>query len=190
MSDVKGPVSAGPHPRRTRNALSVTGAGVVVGLLTGISLGVLWWALAPRVSIVVSDQGFRADDFQPQEYLASDIAFGALALIAGVFVTTGLVYMRREHLVATLGAALLAAVVGSLGMWFVGTQLGSVDLEQVSLPEPSVIEGPLEVHMPAIFLVWPLTAAVIITVLALSDFLATVRNPGQQSGPVSHQEPE
>ncbi len=187
MSHVEGPASGWPHPRRTRNAFSVTGAGVVVGLLTGVALGVLWWALAPRVSVVVSDQGFRANNFQPQEYLASDIAFGALALVAGIFVTTGLVYMRREHLVATLGAALLAAVIGSLGMWFVGTQLGSVDLEQVSLPEPSVIEGPLEVHMPAIFLVWPLTAAVIISVLALSDFLATWRNPGQQSGLELHQ---
>lgn len=189
MSHVEGSAPVWPHPRRTRNALSVTGAGVVVGLLTGVSLGVLWWALAPRVSVVVSDEGFRANSFQPQEYLASDIAFGALALVAGIFVTIGLVYMRREHLVATLGAALLAAVIGSLGMWFVGTQLGSVDLEQVSLPEPSVIEGPLEVHMPAIFLVWPLTAAVIISILALSDFLATLRDPGQQSGLELHQEP-
>ena len=190
MSDVKEPESTWPHPRRTRNAFSVTGAGVAVGLLTGVALGVLWWALAPRVSVVVNDQGFRADDFQPQEYLASDIAFGALALVAGIFVTVGLVYMRREHLVATLGAALLAAAVGTLGMWFVGTQLGSVDLEKISLPEPSIIEGPLEVHMPAIFLVWPLTAAVIISVLALSDFLAALKRPEQKSGPESLQEPE
>lgn len=181
MSDVTSSASTWSHPRKTRNALSVTGAGVVVGLITGASLGVLWWALAPRVSVVVSDEGVRADGFQPQEYLAADIAFGGLALVAGLFVTIGLVYMRREHLVATLGAALLASVVGTSIMWFVGTQLGSVDLETVDLPEPSVIEGPLEIHMPAIFLVWPLTAAIIISVLALSDFFASWKKPDQKS---------
>ncbi len=173
MSHVSNSTSAFPHPRKTRNAVSVTGAGAVVGLITGAGLGVLWWALAPRVSVVVSEEGVRTDGFQPQEYLAADIAFGGLALLAGLFVTIGLVYMRREHLVATLGAALLAALVGTSIMWFVGTQLGSVDLETVDLPEPSVIEGPLDIHMPAIFLVWSLTTAVIISVLALSDFLVS-----------------
>lgn len=169
------PASTPAHPRGVRNAISVVGAGVAVGLLTGAALGVLWWALAPRVSVVVSDEGFRADGFQPQEYLASDIAFGALSLVAGIFVTIGLVYMRREHLLATLGAAMLASLIGTAGMWFVGTRLGSVDLAQVNLPKPTVIEGPLLVNMPAIYLVWPLTTAVIISFLALSDFLFVMR---------------
>jgi hypothetical protein len=184
MSHVSDSEQIQSHPRKSRNALSVTGAGVAVGLITGAALGVLWWALAPRVSVVVSDEGLRTDGFQPQEYLASDIAFGALALVAGMFVTVGLIYMRREHLVATLGAAILASAVGTAAMWLVGTQLGSVDLETVDLPEPSVIEGPLEIHMPAIFLVWPLTAAVIVSALSLSDFIVNWR----QSDPKSERE--
>jgi len=169
--------------RRGRNALTVAVAGAVVGLLSGAALGVMWWALAPRVSIVVVEGGLKTDGFQPQEYLAADIAFGAIALVAGFFITVGLVYMRRDHLVATLGAALLASVLGTVSMWFVGTRLGSVDLESVSLPDASIIEGPLEVHMSGIFLVWPLTASVIITVMALSDFIHSLRNRSLQSEP-------
>lgn len=168
---------------RARNAVSVALAGVIVGLLAGAALGVLWWALAPRVGVVVTDQGIRADGFQPQEYLAADVAFGALALLAGIFITIGLVYMRRDHVIATLGAALLASAIGTAGMWFVGTRLGTVDLENIDLPESSVIEGPLEVNMPGMFLVWSLTAAVIISVLALSDFLSALRNPERKSAP-------
>jgi hypothetical protein len=162
-----------------RNAVTVAVAGAVVGLLAGAALGVFWWALAPRVSVVVSEDGVRADGFQPQEYLASDVAFGALALAAGLFVTIGLVYMRREHLIATLFAALLAAVAGTALMWVVGTSLGSVNLQDLDLPEASIIQGPLEVRMKAIFLVWPLTSTVVISILALSDFLSTWRDPKQ-----------
>jgi len=163
-----------------RNTFTVALAGAVVGLLAGAALGVFWWALAPRVSIVVSEEGIRTDGFQPQEYLASDVAFGALALAAGLFVTVGLVYMRREHLIATLFAALLSGTIGTALMWFVGTSLGSVNLQDLDLPVSSIIDGPLEVRMKAIFLVWPLTAAVVVSILALSDFIASWRHPEPQ----------
>jgi hypothetical protein len=163
-----------------RNAATVTLAGAVVGLLAGAALGVFWWALAPRVSIVVVEEGIRTDGFQPQEYLSSDIAFGALALGAGLLVTIGLVYMRREHLIATLFAALLSAIIGTSLMWFVGTSLGSVNLSDLDLPVSSIVQGPLEVRMNAMFLVWPLTAAAVVSILALSDFLSSWRNPEPQ----------
>ena len=156
-----------------RNAFTVALAGAIVGLLAGAALGVMWWALAPRVSVVVSEDGVRPEGFQPQEYLASDIAFGALALIAGLLVTVGLTYMRREHLISTLLAALIASAIGTTTMWFVGTRLGSVDLEDLDLPAASIVQGPLVVNMPAMFLVWSLASAIVISVLALSDFLSS-----------------
>lgn len=176
MSDVEAlDATAQPHGIG-RNALTVTVAGAIVGVLAGAALGVLWWALAPRVSIVVSENGLRPDGFQPQEYLAADVAFGGLALVAGLLVTVGLTYMRREHLISTLIAALISSVLGTAAMWFVGTRLGSVDLENLDLPAASIVQGPLEVNMPAMFLAWSLSSAIVISVLALSDFLSSMRN--------------
>jgi|GEM_PF-301374 len=164
-----------------RNALTVAVAGVVVGILSGAALGVVWWALAPTVSIVVNGDTMKTDGFQPQEFIAADIAFGALALLAGLLVTMGLVYMRREHLVSTLFAALLASAFGTFFMWLVGTRLGMVDLEHLNVPDSTVVEGPLEIHMLAIYLVWPIAAGFVISILALSDFLSMPNSLGRRS---------
>lgn len=160
-----------------RRAGAVIGAGVIVGLVSGAALGVVWSALAPRVPIVVAPESASPQGFQPEEYLASDIAFGVLGLIAGIAVTIGLAYMRREHLLSVLVAALLASGIGTAAMWFVGTRLGSVDIEglQATTTSEIIVDGPLTVSLPAVYLMWPVAAAVIVTVLALSDWLADLR---------------
>jgi len=161
----------------TRRASAVILAGLVVGLVSGAALGVLWWALAPRVPVVVRPGVSFPEGYQPEGYLASDIAFGALALVAGVAVTIGLAYMRREHLLSVLIAALLASAVGTAAMWFVGTSLGSVDIDGLiaTTTEDLVVDGPLEVSMPMMYLVWAIASAVVVTILALSDWIAELR---------------
>ncbi len=72
----------------TRRASAVVSAGLVIGALAGAALGVLWWRLAPRVPVVVSDASARPDGFQPEGYLAADVAFMALAIVAGLIVTS------------------------------------------------------------------------------------------------------
>ena len=160
-----------------RRASAVILAGLIVGAISGAALGVLWSALAPRVPIVVQEGAAVPDSFQPEEYFASDVAFGVLALVAGIAIAIGLAYMRREHLLSVLIAALLSSAVGTTAMWFVGTRLGSVDIEGLeATTEPVVMDGPLEVSLGAMFLMWPLASAAVITVLALSDWVSEVRS--------------
>ena len=161
----------------SRKASAVLLAGGVVGLVSGAALGVVWWALAPRVPVVVRPGVSFPEGYQPEGYLASDIAFGALALVAGVAVTIGLAYMRREHLLSVLIAALLASAVGTAAMWFVGTRLGSVDIDGLvaTTTEDLVVDAPLEVSMPVMFLIWAIASAVVVTILALSDWIAELR---------------
>ena len=111
-----------------RKASAVIVAGLVVGLVSGLALGVVWWRLAPRVPLVVRPGDSFPQGYQPEGYLASEAAFGALALIAGVAITIGLANMRRDRLLSVLIAGLLSGVVGTAAMWFVGTRLGSVDI--------------------------------------------------------------
>lgn len=161
-----------------RRPAAVIAAGVVAGVVSGAALGVVWAALAPRVPLVVRPEtGVAPDGFQPEQYLASDVAFGVLGIIAGIALTIGLAYMRREHLLDVLLATLLAAGLGTAAMWFVGTRLGSVDIEglQATTTEEIVIDGPLEVSLPVMFLMWPIAAAVVVTILALADWLGELR---------------
>jgi hypothetical protein len=158
----------------TRKASAVILAGLITGLLAGAGLGVMWAALAPRVPLVVGPGLSYPQGYQPEGYLAADLAFGVLALVAGVLVTIGLAYMRREHLFSVLVAGILAGVVGTFAMWFVGTRLGSVDIEGLvaTTTEELVVDAPLEVTLAGMFLMWPIAASVVVTILALSDWLS------------------
>jgi hypothetical protein len=85
--------------------------------------------------------------------------------------------MRREHLSSVLVAALLAGGVGTAAMWFVGTRLGSVDIDGLSATtdQDLVVDAPLEVSLAGMFLVWPIASAAVVTILALGDWVAEVR---------------
>ncbi|MFA7324394.1 MAG: hypothetical protein WC005_08550 [Candidatus Nanopelagicales bacterium] len=151
----------------TRKISAVVGMGLVFGSVVGLGLGVLWWRLAPRVEI--------AGDFQSKGFLASDVAFAALAFVAGILITIGLARMRREHLLQVLMAALLSSAVGTFAMWWVGHTLGSVEIDGLSGTLNQQDKAPLVLHMPAVLLVWPIAAALVVTVLALEDWLSGLR---------------
>ncbi len=161
-----------------RNASAVILAGLIVGAVSGVALGVVWWQLAPSVPLVVRPGISYPETYQPEGYLASDVAFGLLAAIAGVAITIGLANMRRDHLLSVLIAALLASSVGTLAMWFVGTRLGSVDIEGLSATttEDLVVDAPLRVSMPGMFVMWALASAGVVTILALGDWVKEVRS--------------
>ncbi|MEI6361181.1 MAG: hypothetical protein WCP95_03520 [Actinomycetes bacterium] len=161
-----------------RKASAVIIAGVVVGLVSGLALGVVWWRLAPRVPLVVQPGASFPQGYQPEGYLAADAAFGALAVIAGVAITIGLANMRREHLFSVLIAALLAGVIGTAAMWWVGTRLGSVDIQGLSATTTTdvVVDAPLKVAMPGMYVMWPIASALVVTILALGDWISEVRS--------------
>ena len=173
-----GASARGARARAERPERAVVVAGIISGLLGGAALGVLWWRLAPRVPIVIQPDGSRPQGFQPEEYLAADIAFAALALVAGVVLTIALAAMRRQHLLGVLGAGLIASVLGTFAMWQVGTRLGSVDIEGLiaTTEEEFVVDAPLSVTMPGVLLVWAIGSAVVVVVLAFADYLATFRS--------------
>jgi hypothetical protein len=167
-----------------RKASAVVVAGLVVGAVSGVALGVVWWQLAPRVPLIVQPGTTFPETYQPEGYLAADVAFGALAAVAGVVVTIGLANMRRDHLLSVLIAGLLASAVGTTAMWFVGTRLGSVDIEGLSATttEDLVVDAPLKVSMPGMFLMWALAAAAVVTILALGDWVNEVRSQRREAG--------
>lgn len=162
---------------RARRASAVIVAGLIVGAISGMALGVVWWRMAPRVPVVVQPGVSYPQGFQPEGYLAADLTFAVLGLLAGIAITVGLAQMRREHLASVLAAGLLASIVGTASMWFVGTRLGSVDIEGLvaTITTDLVVEAPLKVAMPGTFLMWALGSALVVTILAVGDWAAEVR---------------
>ncbi len=160
-----------------RRITSVLTAGLVMGVVAGLALGVIWWRLAPRVSLVVRPDSAVPEGYQPQGYLAADLAFAGLAMVAGIAIGTGLVRMRREHLSSVLVASLISGLLGSALMWFVGTHLGDVDIEGLSATTTTevVVDAPLRLSMPALGLVWPIASVAVVTVLAAIDFTREYR---------------
>lgn len=142
-----------------------------MGVLVGAALGVLWWRLAPRVPLLVAPDADPEIGYQPSEYIGADASFAGLAAVAGIAITVGLVRMRREHVASVLVASQLAAGIGTIAMWFVGTRLGSVDIEGLAatVTEQVTVEAPLVVTLPGVYLVWPIMAAAVVTVFALLD---------------------
>jgi hypothetical protein len=167
---------------KLRRTGSVIGAAVVVGVLFGAALGVLWWRLAPRVPLTLRPEGDVWAGYQPEEYIGADVAFGALAFIAGVAVTLGFIRVRRHQMGMVLIGTLLAGVIGTAVMWFVGTRLGSVDIEGLAATTDAdlVVDAPLEVTLPGVYLIWPIVSSLIITVLSATDVWAEWRGRGAE----------
>jgi hypothetical protein len=185
-------MSAAGSRRRTagRDFASGVATGVLVGLLVGAALGVLWWRLAPRVPLVVRPTDSFPQGYQPDGYIAADVSFAILSVVAGIAVAIGLITIRRHHLVWALCSGLLAGAVGAVAMWFVGSRLGSVDIEGLIATTTAdvVVDGPLQVRMPAVLLLWSIATALVVTIAAFADWWAEFRGArGGRSGPVEHQ---
>lgn len=156
-----------------RELWRLTIAGLVIGVIGGAALGVIWWRLAPRVSVVITPETTFPDGFQPSEFIAADVAYAGLAAFAGLIVVVGLLAMRRYHLLPVLFGSIVAGVVGSVLMWFVGTRLGHVDLEGLAatVSDEVVVEAPLRLRLTGLILLWPLVSAVVVTIVATWDWL-------------------
>ncbi len=161
----------GFHRDKLRDVRAVLIAGVVTAIVSGLGLGVVWWEVCPRLPNALAAEQIAITN----QYLTADIAFAGLALLAGVAVTIGLVVMRREHLMATLVASVLAGFVGSLLIWQVGIRLESF-ARQVHL---GIVNGvptqDLTLTLPAVLLVWPIVACAIIAGVTFADWLVQVR---------------
>lgn len=149
-------------------------AGLVIGVISGAALGVVWWRLAPRVPMVVRPNQSFPEGFQPSGYIAADVAYAALAVIAGVLVVVGLLAIRRYHLLPALIGSILAGIIGSILMWVIGVWLGHANLEELAATTnvETVVDAPLTLRLTGLVLLWPTTSALVITAVAAWDWIA------------------
>lgn len=144
-----------PGPTVAADAAAGTLA-VVVTVLLGAPVGLLWAALSPRVSVVVSDAGVALAEPASSGFIAADAAFLSAALLAGV--VGGLVAWRlgRRHgpavVLGLTAGGLLAAYVAMR----VGEQVGRAQVEAaVRSGQQGLIELSVRLRAREALVAWP-----------------------------------
>jgi hypothetical protein len=144
----------------TRGEAVQLGARVAGALvLVGVVVGLVWWRVAPVAQLRIESGGGYFVDPDPETYIASDLWFAGLSLVAGV--AAGVLLWRLVHrspVAGVLGLA-IGGLLGSLLAAWLGGRLGHVDPASVTgLPVGTVVHVSLDVQANAVLLVLPIAA--------------------------------
>ena len=148
-------------------------------LAVGALLGLLWEALAPRVTLIVASDGNPyPEGYQPEGYMTDDGIAALLCLAAGLVMGIAAVWVSRriasrEHaLVVALVSVLVLGTAGALALWWTGEAVGGLDLDALvaSSAEGTALTPPLTLRMPGVLVLWPLAGVVVVFLAALSDW--------------------
>lgn len=156
-------------PRTTVRTVAVV---MVACALLGLALGLLWYAVAPRVLLQVRGGQAVPDTFQPDGFIAADVWYAILASVAGLLVAAIVLWRSRVSLLVVLLATVLGGLVGALVMWLVGTRLGYVDVAALTkaAADGDRFDAALRLRMPGAVLLWPSMSAAVVFVAALWEW--------------------
>lgn len=152
---------------KPRDLVGVLLASAVIGAIAGL----LWWWWAPRVVLeVFGEQAFPVE-FQPAGYI-TDSGLAALLCVAGGAITAAIVIVvarsrnASAHHPGVLVWTILSGFAGALMMWWLGSQLGAVDLDAAiaEAGDGGQITSGLQLRMPGIIVLWPLMSSMILAI--------------------------
>ncbi|MBO4206033.1 DUF2567 domain-containing protein [Micromonospora echinofusca] len=124
-------LSVDPPRRPGRTVGTCAGAGLALTVL-GVPLGLLWYALAPRVPVVRTADGAVLAEPQPEQFIAADGWFSLLGLGFGVLAAIGVwLLLRRVRGPLGLVVAVLGSVGAALVAWRLGRQIGLADYQRL-----------------------------------------------------------
>ncbi|GEM_PF-784069 len=151
----------------------------VVALSAGLGAlgGVVWFLLAPRVILdVYSGQTYPAE-YQPSGFIADDVVAALLCAIAGVIVAAIVLVVCHQRRVSAAAPtvvawALLSGVLGAVVLWWVGGQLGAVDLSAaISLAaDGEQVTSGLQLRMTGVLVLWPLATSIVLAGFGFIDW--------------------
>ena len=171
-----GPGDPGPPERpaglpfRAAFGLRDLGAAALVALaaaLAGVPVGVVWAALAPHASVVVTGEGAVIADHRQEVFIGADATFAGIAIVGGlVFGVAVYLWRRRRGPWMAVGLA-VGALAGSYLAAKVGHQIGLSAYQRMIAREPGgpPFDRPVALAARGALFLQPLVA-VIVYVLA------------------------
>ena len=160
-----------------RLAASLVALVGVVGL--GALLGLVWEALAPRVTLVIASDGRPyPEGYQPEGYMTDDGIAALLCLAAGLVTGLAAVWVSRrigsrDHaLLVALASVLVLGAVGALALRWAGEAAGSFDFDALvaSSAEGATVTAPLTLRMTGVLVLWPLAGVLVVFLASMGDW--------------------
>jgi hypothetical protein len=130
----------------------------------GVTLGLLWLWLAPRVPLVSDGKYVYLKDTEGEEAVGGDGTFVLIALALGVLTALGVFLWRRRGGVAIVLALALGGVLASVVGWRLGIVLGPTRhiKEHAEAVGPNVVfDGPLKLRAKSALIAWPAAAMLV-----------------------------
>jgi hypothetical protein len=161
---------ASGRPPALRLALILAGVTAAVALL-GVPAGFAWIAIAPRVTVVVTGHGV-AEVINPETkaFIAADGWFCVVGALGGLLagVAGYLLAVRRYGPLAVAGL-LLGGLAASLVEWWIGRSAGLAPFRKALYlsHQGAVLHAPLVLRAHGALVVWPLIAALVVTLAEL-----------------------
>lgn len=154
----EGPEPAPAGPDRATSAL-VAVRVVSVLVLVGALVGFVWWRVAPVAAVRIESGGGYYVDPDPETYIAADLWFAVLCVVAGL--VAGSLLWRAGRRSATVAVAALAVggLAGAFVAKVVGQVLGRADATAASsLPVGSITHVSLRLQSAAALVALPVAA--------------------------------
>jgi hypothetical protein len=189
-------VVAGARGRGVRKELRAAAVLLVAVILLSLFAGVIWGLLAPTELVLVVEPGRGATLIGESLH-----RFDAMAMFAGAGAVTGVVSAvaawrwRRMRGPIQLVGLLLGSVAGAWAMSWLGEIVNAWDNPRPDDPPVGqIVALPVDLESPLALLTQPLTAALVILVLAglsaTEDLGSGYMSPFGESRPQPYAEPE
>lgn len=136
---------------------------LVIGVVAAVLAAIVWNLVSPDVMVEVTENGVRFGLAEARREFGIEVAFAAVAAVAGLIAGAVLMLRHRDDPVAAQVAAAVTGTLAALAMWQLGLRvLGPGDLaERAGEAEPgTLLEAPLDVASYAVFAIWPIAAVV------------------------------
>jgi hypothetical protein len=146
------------------------GAGVVAVAIAalGVPVGLLWAALGPRASVLITADGAVSAENRPEVFVGADGSFGALGIAAGFLLGAGVYFWRRGRGPWMAIGLAVGSLAGAYVASKVGHQVGLGTYEKLLAGEPTGqrFQRPVGLRADGMLFLQPLVAVVVYVLAA------------------------
>lgn len=135
--------------------------------LLGLPAALVWvWWAEPATWLVTADRGLVMGETQAANQIDSVATFVIIGAVVGIAVGLGVGYLERPFSWHSVAVAVLGSLAAAVVCWAGGRTWGPGPSDSTASQVGATVPAELVVDTPVAFLVWPLFALLVTTVVA------------------------